>query len=151
MAPQDHDGSTRDRQMGRRPLTESERSELLDLPVPAVFSTLTRGGTIHSVPVHFLSRDAELRIIAERDSVKCRNARRTGRATMCVVATVGPERRYATMEGRLRIDERVEDRDLAMLGRRYGLELGRAADDDYADSVTLTLLPEGWIAWTDFD
>jgi hypothetical protein len=67
-----------------------------------------------------------------------------------VVATVGPERRYVTVEGTLRIDERVEDRDLAMLGHRYGLELGHS-DDDYADSVTLALLPEGWIAWADFD
>lgn len=36
---------------GRRPLTERERTQLLDLPLTGIYSTLSIDDRIHSVPV----------------------------------------------------------------------------------------------------
>lgn len=83
-----------------------------------VFSSITNTGWIHSVPVHFLPRDGELRIVAERDSVKYRNVRRTRRATLCVGTTVEAERRYVSAEGPVGIEDRVSQQDLIALDRR---------------------------------
>ena len=136
---------------GRRPLTEAERDELLDLPLPGVFSTLAGGGWIHSVPVHFFRRDGALRFIAERDSVKYRNVQRTRRGTLCVATTVGAERRYVTVEGPVDIEEHVARSDLASLDRRYVRESADPDDEVYEGSLTLVLRPERWIAWADSD
>ena len=59
---------------GVRPLTEKEREELLDQPLPGVWSTLMPNSRIHSVPIHFVRRDDELHVLAGLDSVKSRNA-----------------------------------------------------------------------------
>lgn len=136
---------------GRRRLTVAERDELLDLPLPGVFSTLADEGWIHSVPVHFLPRDGTLRFIAERGSVKHRNVRRTQRGTLCVATTVGAERRYVTVEGAVDIEDRVARSDLAALDRRYGRESADPDDDAYDGSLTFVLRPERWIAWADVD
>jgi hypothetical protein len=61
-----------------------------------VFSSITDTGWIHSVPVHFLPRDGEMRIVAEGDSVKYSEYRRSGRATLCVATTVQAGRRYVS-------------------------------------------------------
>ena len=136
---------------GRRQLTEAERDELLDLPLRGVFSTIADQGWIHSVPVHFLKGDGGLRFIAERDSVKYRNVRRTHRATLCVVTTVGAERRYVTVEGPVDIEDHVARSDLVALDRRYGRESADPDDDAYDGSLTFVLRPERWIAWADVD
>jgi Pyridoxamine 5'-phosphate oxidase len=138
---------------GRRRLTPDERDALLDLPLTAVWSTLSASGWIHSVPVHFLPVDGELRVLTEWDSVKCRNARRTGRATLCVEATFdGRDRRYAMAEGPVRVERRVTPADVAALDRRYGRQdAGDFDAADYADSVMVVLTPERWIAWSDAD
>ena len=138
---------------GRRPLTGPERDELLDLPIAGVLSTLTPAGRIHSVPVHFLRRGPELRVLTERDSVKCRNARRTGRATLCVETTIGgSDRWYVSAEGPVSVERSVSMDDVEALHLRYdkpgAFESDRAWDDD---SAVLVIRPERWIAWSDAD
>jgi general stress protein 26 len=143
---------TRD-EYGRRPLTESERNELLDQPLVGIFSTLTIEGRIHSVPVHFRPGGGDLRVLTEPNSMKCRNARRSGRATLCVETTVGgTDRRFVSAEGSVSIQEPVPLEDLKALHRRYGWHGGEELDPlGYTDSVILVLRPERWIAWSDAD
>lgn len=138
---------------GRRRLTELERQELLDLPLTAIWSTLTPAGRIHSVPVHFVPSATELRVLTEWDSVKCRNALRTGRATLCVDTTVnGTDRRYATAEGPIRVERPVSIDDLAAFDQRYHRHDAEAEGERaYANSVLLVLTPESWISWSDAD
>jgi hypothetical protein len=137
---------------GRRLLTEHERDELLDLPLAGVMSTLTPSGRIHSVPVFFVRRNGELRVLTGRDSVKCRNALASGRATLCVEMTLdGTDRRYVTAEGPIRIEQLVLE-DLVALADRYGGADPTSPDlDEYDDDVILVIEPEQWIAWSDAD
>jgi hypothetical protein len=134
-----------------RRLSEAERVALLDLPLPAVFSTVATNGSVHSVPIHFVFIDDAFRFIAEGGSVKVLNARRTGRGTLCVTATVDGERRYVAAEGAVRIEDGIEQADLDALDRRYGRDPGSADDEAYADTVTLVLRPERWLGNADLD
>jgi F420H(2)-dependent biliverdin reductase len=138
---------------GRRPLTEHERDELLDLPLAGVMSTLTPSGRIHSVPVFFVRRNGELRVLTGRDSVKCRNALASGRATLCVEMTLdGADRRYVTAEGPVRVEQPVVLEDLVALAERYGDPEPASPDlDEYDDDLILVIEPEQWIAWSDAD
>jgi general stress protein 26 len=140
-----------DEVFGRRRLDAREREELLALPLPGVFSTVAATGWVHSVPVHFFHVHGEIRLVAERDAVKTRNVHRTGRATLCVVADVGSERRYVTVEGPVRVEDRISQIDLTALDQRYGYDSGSADDEEYAGSITLVLRPERWIGWADAD
>ena len=132
-------------------MTDAERRALLDLPYPAVFSTVAADGSVHSVPVHFVLMGSEIRFIAESGSVKVRNVRRTGRGTLCVTATVDRERRYVTVEGPVRIQDGIAQADLEVLDRRYGRDPGSADDEGYADTVTLVVRPERWLGRADSD
>jgi hypothetical protein len=80
----------------RRRLTPDECYELLSRPVAGIFSSQAEGGWIHSVPVHFLHRNGEIRICCGTNSIKAANVDRTGRGTLCVEVTNGSERRYVT-------------------------------------------------------
>ena len=133
------------------PLDEAERRALLDLALPAVFSTVAPDGSVHSVPVHYLFTDERFRFIAEDGSAKVRNARHSGRGTLCVTATVDGERRYVTAEGPVEIEERVVEVDLVALDRRYERESPSAEDEAYADTVTVVLHPERWLGRADAD
>jgi hypothetical protein len=138
---------------GRRRLTDHEREELLSLPLTAIFSTLTAEGRIHSVPVRSLPTQGEFRVLTEPGSAKCRNAARSGRATLCVEMTIdGADRRYVSAEGPVTIEQPPSLEDLAALNSRYGWydggEVEPAAD---AGSVMLVLRPERVIAWSDAD
>jgi hypothetical protein len=135
----------------RRRLTPAEQEHLLALPLPGVLSTIADEDRIHSVPVHFHVHDQEIRIIAERDAVKTRNIRRTGRGTMCVVTSIEDERRYVMLEGPVTILDRVSDEDLELLDTKYGFERDTADANTFQGSVTLVLRPERRIAWADFD
>jgi general stress protein 26 len=144
---QGHDG--RDT-YGRRRLTSAERKELLDRPLVGIWSTLTSRGTIHSVPVHFAMAGSDLFVFTERSSEKCRNALRSGRATLCVQTTLdGNDRRYVMAEGR--VDSRSPTLgDLHTLWERYGgFEESDVEEED--DGVILRLVPERWVAWSDAD
>ena len=136
--------------LGRR-LAHEEQRALLDRALPAVFSTVASGGRVHSVPVHFVFVEGEIRIVAERGSVKVGNVRRTGRATLCVVATIDDERCYVTLEGPTRIEDGIAQQDLDALDRRYGHASAAADEKEYAQSITLVLRPERWIGWADRD
>ncbi|MDP9300239.1 MAG: pyridoxamine 5'-phosphate oxidase family protein [Actinomycetota bacterium] len=149
-SPAASDPDTPDPILGRR-LASEELRALLDLALPAVFSTVASGGWVHSVPVHFVVVEGEIRIVAERGSVKEGNVLRTGRATLCVVATVDAERCYVTVEGPTRIEDGIAQQDLDALDRRYGLESAAADDEGYAESITLVLRPDRWIGWADRD
>lgn len=149
-SPFTSDAETPDPILGRR-LAAEELRALLDLALPAVFSTVTPGGRVHSVPVHFVVVEGAIRLIAERGSVKVRNVLRTGRATLCVVATIDGERSYVTVEGPVRIEEGIAQQDLDALDRRYGTGSAAADDEEYAGSITLVLRPERWIGWADRD
>ena len=138
---------------GRRRLTDEERQDLLDLPLTAVWSTLSAMGRIHSVPVHFTRTGGELRVLTEWDSVKCRNALRTGRATLCVETTLDDtDRRYVTAEGPVRFERPVSSADLTALDLRYGRDDADAFEQhSFLGSVMMVLQPEHWIAWSDAD
>jgi hypothetical protein len=116
-------------------------------------STLTATGRIHSVPVHFIHAGGELRVLTEWDSVKCRNAVRNGRATLCIETTVnGSDRRYATAEGPVRIEKPVSVNELMALDQRYNSQDTDPFDEHaYANSVMMVLAPEHWIAGSDAD
>jgi hypothetical protein len=137
---------------GRRPLTERERTQLLDLPLTGIYSTLNSNGRIHSVPMHYLPVGEELRMLTGPESVKGRNTRRIGRATFCVETTVGgTDRRYVSAEGPVSIEQPVSLEDLTALHLRYGYDIEELDPTEFADSVILVLRPERWIAWSDAD
>ena len=145
MEPRSEDG-------GDRALTRDEARALLDRPLVGVFSTLAVDGWIHSVPIHYLVRDDELRIVMERSSVKFRNAVRTGRATVCVETTDGPDRRYVTVEGPVRTEELATREEIVAFNERYD----RPDPDDvdmrqFVDSVIVVLRPDRWISRSDLD
>ena len=145
MEPRSDDG-------GDRALTRDEARALLDRPLVGVFSTLAVDGWIHSVPIHYLVRGDELRILMERSSVKFRNAVRTGRATVCVETTDGPERRYVTVEGSVRTEELATREEIVAFNERYD----RPDPDDvdmrqFVDSVIVVLRPDRWISRSDLD
>ena len=138
---------------GRRPLTESERDELLDQPLAGVWSTLTPEAKIHSVPVYYVRRNREFRVLTERDSVKTGNVLASGRATLCVEMVIdGSDRRFVTAEGPVRVEQPVTLEDVLALAERYG---GHYADfpntDSFDEGVILVLQTERWIAWSDAD
>jgi hypothetical protein len=104
------------------------------------------------VPVHFLPIGGELRVLTESESVKCRNTRRTGRATLCVETTVGgTDRRYVSAEGPVSIEQPVSVEHLTALHLRYGYDGEELDPTEFANSVMLVLRPERWIAWSDAD
>jgi hypothetical protein len=95
------DPSNRDRDDLRRRLTHDECIELLNRPLVGILSTLNDAGWIHSVPVFFLYRDGEIRILCGINSAKARNAIRTGRASFCV-EVAETDRRYVTLKAEAR-------------------------------------------------
>ena len=131
-------------------LDDAERRALPNLALPAVFSTLAPDGSVHSVPAYFLFTDERFRFIAEDGSVKVRNARHSGRGTLCVTATV--EANGGTSPPRtVEIEGPVVEADLHSLDRRYGRESPSVDDEAYAGPVTVVLHPERWLGRADAD
>jgi nitroimidazol reductase NimA-like FMN-containing flavoprotein (pyridoxamine 5'-phosphate oxidase superfamily) len=136
---------------GRRRLTVAEREALLREPLVGVLSTLAEGGWIHSVPVHFLFAQGCVRLVTERDSIKNANVGSSGRATLCVEVATPRERRYVSVEGPVSVEE-VLNADLLALDARYSRsDASEWSDADRTGEVTLVIVPERWIAWTDWD
>jgi general stress protein 26 len=136
----------------RRRLRPDERDELLRRPVVGVFSSISEGGWVHSVPVHFLYRDGEIRVLCETDSRKTSNVDRTGRATLCVEVTEGTQRRYVTVEGPVRVERPASPADATALDVQYGRDdTAQWSEADYAGEAMLVLQPARWIAWLDWD
>ena len=134
----------------RRRLTRAESVALLARPLTGVFSTVHPAGWIHSVPVHFLFAEGEIRVVAEAGAVKSRNVARRGEATLCVDVTEGTVRSYVSVSGPVGIRPSLPERDLAALDEKYG-RTDYATDWDSADAVMLVLRVERWIAWADWD
>ena len=135
-----------------RGLTREECRELLARPVAGVFSSLAEQGWIHSVPVHFLHRDGEIRICCGSSSVKALNVDRSRRGTLCAEVTSGPERRYVTVEGPARVERPAISRDLAALDEKYSrTDMAGWAEADYAGEAAIVITPARWIAWSDWD
>jgi hypothetical protein len=85
----------------------------LSRPITGVFSSLSPQGWIHSVPVHFVFRDGEVRMLCGANSVKATKVDRSGRATLCVEVTIGPERRrHVIVEGPAQIERPADPRDV---------------------------------------
>ena len=59
--------------LNQRRLTRGEAVALLSRPLVGVFSTVSVSGWIHSVPVHFLYTDDQVRFPAGARDVKTRN------------------------------------------------------------------------------
>ena len=136
----------------RRRLTREECRELLARPVAGVFSSLAEQGWVHSVPVHFLHWDGEIRISCRTGSVKALNVDRSRRGTLCVEATSGPERRYVTVEGPARVERPATANDLTALDEKYSrTDTADWAGADYAAEAVIVITPARWIAWSYWD
>jgi hypothetical protein len=134
----------------RRRLSRAESVELLDRPLTGVFSTVHPQGWIHSVPVHFVLAEGEIRILAEDGAVKSRNAARTGQATLCVDVSEGPVRSYVSVSGPVELRRPPALADLAALNAKYG-RADHLSPGELAGAVMLVLQADRWIAWTDWD
>jgi len=64
-----------------------------------VFSSLSEGGWIHSVPVHFLYTEGQVRFLAGGQDVNTRNVERAGQGTLSVELTEGNTRSYVSISG----------------------------------------------------
>jgi nitroimidazol reductase NimA-like FMN-containing flavoprotein (pyridoxamine 5'-phosphate oxidase superfamily) len=137
----------------RRPLTRDEAVALLSRPLVGVFSSLSERGWIHSVPVHFLYADDQIRFLAGARDVKTRNTQRTGQGTLCVETTEGHTRSYVSVSGSATMRHPPEPGDLRALDQRYARDDFAAGWDDesFASAVMIVVAIERWIAWADWD
>jgi hypothetical protein len=145
--------SSEDLDKNRRKLAEDECLALLGRPLTEVFSTISKSGWIHSVPVFFDYVDSEVRVLAEAAAVKTRNAERTGHATLCVETTDGSVRSYVSISGPVTVRRPPTAEDLISLDARYSRTDFSSGWDDaaFAAAVMLVLRPRRWIAWCDWD
>ncbi len=137
----------------RRQLKRDEAVWLLSHPLVGVFSSLGESGWIHSVPVHFLYADDQVRFIAGARDVKTRNVERRGQGTLCVETTEGHTRRYVSVSGSVTVRRPPEAADLRALDQRYARDDFATGWDDesLASAVMVVMNIERWIAWADWD
>ena len=137
----------------KRRLTRSEAVELLSRPLVGVFSSLSEGGWIHSVPVHFLYIEDEVRFLAGDQDVKSRNVEHRRQGTLCVEVTEGNTRRYVSVSGPATIRRPPEATDLRALDEKYSRhDFAEGWDDEsFASAVVIVVSPQRWIAWADWD
>jgi hypothetical protein len=137
----------------KRRLTRDEAVELLSRPLVGVFSSLSEGGWIHSVPVHFLCVEDQVRFLAGTQDVKTRNVERTGHGTLCVEVTEGSTRSYVSVSGPATVQRPPEAADLRALDERYSRDDFAEGWDakSFAAAVMIIISIERWIAWTDWD
>ena len=144
---------TQEADPNKRRLTRSEAVELLSRPLVGVFSSLSEGGWIHSVPVHFLYIEDQLRFLAGDHDVKTRNVERSGQGTLCVEVTDGSTRSYVSVSGPVAVQRSPEATDLRALDEKYSREdFAEGWDDEsFASAVMIVVSPQRWIAWADWD
>ena len=137
----------------RRRLSREESVALLSRPLVGVFSSLSEAGWIHSVPVHFRYVDDEIRVLVGADAVKTRNVARTGQATLCVEVTEGPVRSFVSVSGSVVVRRPPLMEDLVAFDRRYSRTDFASGWDEaaFAAAAMLSLQPQRWIAWADWD
>ena len=137
----------------KRRLRRDEAIELLSRPLAGVFSSLSEGGWIHSVPVHFLYADEQVRFLAGARDVKTRNVEQRRHGTLCVEVTDGSTRSYVSVSGPATVQRPPEAADLRALDERYSRsDFAEGWDDEsFAAAVMIIISIERWIAWTDWD
>ena len=137
----------------KRRLSRDEAIELLSRPLAGVFSSLSEGGWIHSVPVHFLYADEHIRLLAGARDVKTRNVEQRGHATLCVEVTEGSTRSYVSVSGPGTVQRPPGEADLRALDQRYARnDFAEGWDEEsFAAAVMITISIERWIAWSDWD
>jgi hypothetical protein len=137
----------------KRRLTRDEAVALLSRPLVGVFSSLSEGGWIHSVPVHFLYGEEQVRFLAGARDVKTRNAERTGHGTLCVETTEGNTRSFVSVSGPVTVRRPPEATDLRALDASYSrTDFAEGWDDEsFASAVMIVVTIERWIAWADWD
>ncbi len=122
-------------------MSPQERDEFLRGVRPAVFSSTGKDGRIHSVVVWYTWDGATFTILTDRGSVKERNIRRTGRATIVVHEDIN----YVSAEGPVVIRDPVSHEErLALWTRYYGEEAARqiVTPGSSEKLVALVLAPE---------
>jgi general stress protein 26 len=137
----------------KRRLTRDEAVKLLSRPLVGVFSSLSEGGWIHSVPVHFLFVEGQIRFLAGAQDVKTRNAERTGQGTLCVETTEANTRSYVSVSGPVTVRRPPETADLRALDEKYSRDdFAEGWDEESLTSaVMIEIEIERWIAWADWD
>ena len=142
-----------DADSNKRRLTRGEAVALLSRPLVGVFSTVSVSGWIHSVPVHFLYTDDQIRFLAGARDVKTRNAERTCQGTLCVETTDGHTRSYVSVSGAASVLHPPEPGDLRALDRRYARDDFASGwdEDSLASAVMIVVSIKRWIAWADWD
>ena len=122
-------------------MSPKDRDEFLNGVRPAVFSSTARDGRIHSVLVWYTWDGLAFTVLTDRGSVKERNVRQTGRATIVVHEDIN----YVSAEGPVVIRDPVSDQErLALWTRYYGEETARqiVAPGSSQRLVALVLTPE---------
>jgi hypothetical protein len=142
-----------DADVNKRRLTRDEAVELLSRPLAGVFSSLSEGDWIHSVPVHFLLVEDRIRFLAGTRDVKTRNVERTGHGTLCAEVTEGSTRSYVSVSGPASVERPPSATDLRALDRRYSRhDFAEGWDaQSFAGAVMIVISIDRWIAWTDWD
>ncbi len=137
----------------KRRLTRDEAVGLLSRPLVGVFSSLSESGWIHSVPVHFLYVEDQVRFLAGARDVKTQNAERAGHGTLCVQTTEGNTRTYVSVSGPVTVRRPPEAADLRALDQSYSRDdFAEGWDDEsFASAVMIMVTIERWIAWADWD
>jgi general stress protein 26 len=137
----------------KRRLSRDEAIGLLARPLAGVFSSLSEGGWIHSVPVHFLYAAEHIRFLAGARDVKTRNVEHRGHGTLCVEVTEGSTRSYVSVSGPATVKRPPEAADLRALDQRYSRhDFAEGWDDEsFAEAVMITIAVDRWIAWSDWD
>ncbi|MBE0611283.1 MAG: pyridoxamine 5'-phosphate oxidase family protein [Dehalococcoidia bacterium] len=122
----------------------SKREAFIAEPRTAVFSTVDARGRSHAIPVWYLWKDDEFRVVTERGSQKHKNAERSGRAALTIVD--GP--RYVAAEGPVRVVDPLSYEERLALHIHYrGAEAAEksTADGAHVRMVLLVLTPERWL------
>jgi PPOX class probable F420-dependent enzyme len=118
-----------------------ERDEFLRGVRPAVLSTIGEDGRVHSVVVWYLWNGSVFTVLTDRGSVKERNVRRTGRATIVVHEDIN----YVSAEGAVEMRDPVSYEERLALWIRYsGEETARQVVTPGSSEklVALVLTPE---------
>jgi PPOX class probable F420-dependent enzyme len=122
-------------------MSPKERDEFLRGVRPAVLSTIGEDGRVHSVVVWYLWDGSVFTVLTDRGSVKERNVRRTGRATIVVHEDIN----YVSAEGAVEVRDPVSYEERLALWIRYsGEETARQVVTPGSSEklVALVLTPE---------
>jgi PPOX class probable F420-dependent enzyme len=122
-------------------MSPEERDQFLAAVRPAVFSSSGADGRVHSVLVWYMWDGSAFTVLTEHGSVKERNVRRTGRATIVVHEDI----KYVSADGPVAIRDVVSYEERLALWTRYsGAQTARqvVTPGSTEKMVALVLTPE---------